>query len=103
MSAAQYYAICAANGFGNFTLERLFTRLQRANQRFVLCVNEFDALPHHPVLNNIEFYSLEGISDRPERAGSLLTGAATRSIRTARLIRRANPADYKWELVRFCL
>ena len=55
-SVAKYYAVCADNGFGNFTLERLFTKLHSAGQRFVLFLDEFDALLHHPVLNSVEFY-----------------------------------------------
>lgn len=68
---SEHYTICAENAFGNFTLERLFSQLKKIGQRFILLLDEFDALLHHPVLNKAEFYG--GLRSLASRSGGAFT------------------------------
>lgn len=59
------YETARENGFGAFTLMRLFTALDDAGLRIVVMLDEFDALLSHPILNSAEFYgSLRSLSSR---------------------------------------
>jgi len=59
------YKSAQENGFGAFTLKRLFAALDRANWRIVILLDEFDALLNHPILNSAEFYgSLRSLTSR---------------------------------------
>ncbi len=53
------------NGFGAFSLKRLFKALDETNWRIVVMLDEFDALLNHPLLNSAEFYgSLRSLTSR---------------------------------------
>ena len=59
------YKSAQENGFGAFTLKRLFAALDQANWRIVVLLDEFDALLTHPILNSAEFYgSLRSLTSR---------------------------------------
>lgn len=73
------YALCAANNFGSFTLEQLFRAVGQADWRFVLMLDEFDALLTHAVLHRAEFYgSLRSLTSRCK--GFILMIASRRSL-----------------------
>jgi hypothetical protein len=74
---AKHYEICRENGFGNFTLERLFSQLKKTNRRFILMLDEFDSLLHHPVLNSAEFYG--GLRSLASRSGAFALIIASRA------------------------
>ncbi|NEO84192.1 MAG: hypothetical protein F6J87_08055 [Spirulina sp. SIO3F2] len=67
---SQQYQVCQDNHFGTFTLETLFRRLKQAEWRFVLLIDEFDALIHHQVLNSVEFFG--GMRSLASRSGGSL-------------------------------
>ncbi|MCP4345429.1 MAG: toll/interleukin-1 receptor domain-containing protein [Desulfobacterales bacterium] len=59
------YRICHENNFGNFTLEQMLRILELNKLYFVLLLDEFDALIHHPILNKTEFFGgLRSLSSR---------------------------------------
>lgn len=59
------YKSAQENGFGAFTLKRLFAALDQADWRIVVLLDEFDALLNHPILNSAEFYgSLRSLTSR---------------------------------------
>ena len=74
---ARCYALCAENDFGNFALERLFAQLKKMGITFVLLLDEFDALLHHPVLNSAEFYG--GLRSLASRNGAFALIIASRT------------------------
>jgi len=72
-SLSKQYTICYESNFGNFTLETLFSLLRKAEQRFILLLDEFDVLLHHSVLNKAEFYSgLRSLASRSKGAFALI-------------------------------
>ncbi len=75
---ADHYAICVDNGFGNFTLECLFSHIKNLGQRFILVLDEFDALLHHAVLNSAEFYGgLRALASSPNSGLALIIASRT--------------------------
>lgn len=52
----ELYELAQQNGFGNFVLSSLFTELGQAELCYVIVLDEFDVLLHHPVLNSAEFF-----------------------------------------------
>lgn len=67
---------CRLEKFGTFVLERLFAQLQAAGWQLVLLLDEFDAVLHHPVLNQSEFYG--GLRSLASRYESLVLVIASR-------------------------
>ncbi|MBZ0284801.1 MAG: TIR domain-containing protein [Anaerolineae bacterium] len=53
---AELYELAVQNGFGNFVLNSLFAELGQAELCYVIVVDEFDVLLHHPSLNSAEFF-----------------------------------------------
>ncbi|MBN2393168.1 MAG: AAA-like domain-containing protein [Anaerolineae bacterium] len=73
------HARCVENQFGGFVLGQFFTHLGRAGHRLVLLLDEFDALLHHPILNNAEFFgSLRSVASRSQ--GLTLVVASRRTL-----------------------
>jgi hypothetical protein len=73
------YKRCRGNRFGGFVLSQFFTRLSRSGRRLVLLLDEFDALLHHPILNNAEFFgSLRSVASRSQ--GLTLVVATRRTL-----------------------
>lgn len=66
----QQYKICQENQFGTFTLETFFSLLKQRGWRFVLLIDEFDALIHHQILNSVEFFG--GLRSLASRSGGSL-------------------------------
>lgn len=65
LSLLEKYLKCKDARFSNFSLESLFKELKKVDFRFVLMIDEFDALIHHQVLNSIEFFGgLRSLSSR---------------------------------------
>jgi hypothetical protein len=74
---AQAYAVCEANQFGTYVLERLLAHMRQSGWRLVLLLDEFDVLLHHPTLNRAEFFgSLRSLASRSE--GALAAVVASR-------------------------
>ena len=72
---------CVENQFGGFVLGQFFTHLGRTGRRLVLLLDEFDALLHHRILNNAEFFgSLRSIASRSR--GLTLVVASRRTLTT---------------------
>ena len=67
---SKQYQICQDNHFGTFTLETFFRVLKQSEWRFVLLIDEFDALIHHQVLNSVEFFG--GLRSLASRSGGSL-------------------------------
>jgi hypothetical protein len=70
---AQAYQVCQENDFGCFVLERFLARMELTVWRWVLMLDEFDMLLHHPILNNAEFFgSLRSLASRSRGALALV-------------------------------
>ncbi len=70
------YRTCRQENFGTFVLERLFSQMKARGWRLVLLVDEFDAILHHPALNQAEFYG--GLRSLVSRYDSLALVIAVR-------------------------
>jgi len=69
----QAYRTCQENSFGTFTLERLLAQMNAEGWRFVLLLDEFDALLHHTVLSCAEFFGgLRTLASRSRGALALV-------------------------------
>jgi len=69
----QAYQTCQESDFGTFTLERLLARMNAERWRFVLLLDEFDALLHHTVLSCAEFFGgLRALASRSRGALALV-------------------------------
>lgn len=67
------YSKCKGANFSNFSLESLFKELKKTDLCFVLMIDEFDALTHHPVLNSTEFFGgLRSLSSRSNGSIALI-------------------------------
>ena len=67
------YAQCVSEQFSNFSLELLFKELSNVGYRFVLMIDEFDALINHQRLNSIEFFGgLRSLSSRSNGAMAIV-------------------------------
>lgn len=67
---------CQIEHYGNFVLERLFTRLQEAGLTLALLLDEFDALVELPAFQQAEFYG--GLRALASRYASLALVIASR-------------------------
>jgi len=77
-SVKDHYPLCWDNNFGNITLERFFARLKKEDYHFVLLIDEFDVLLHHPVLNSAEFYGgLRALASRSDDAFAIVIASRT--------------------------
>ena len=75
---AKHYQICVQSNFETSKLERLFAHLKKMDSRFVLLLDEFDALLHHPALNSAEFYGgLRSLASRSGGAFALIIASRT--------------------------
>jgi len=89
---ARHYDICRKNYFGNFTLETLFVALRKLGKRFVLLIDEFDALLYHPALNNAEFYGgLRSLASRSQGSFALVIASRTPLSDLNKLTQEFNP------------
>ncbi len=89
---AKHYKICQENSFGNFTLERLFFLLKKISKPFILLLDEFDALLHHPVLNSAEFYGgLRALASRSESAFALIIASRASLSKLNSITQEFNP------------
>jgi hypothetical protein len=75
-SLSQLYQTTEDNQFGNYVLEKLFVKLEESGWRFVLLLDEFDALLSHQVLNIAEFWG--GLRSLSSRLSGLTLLAASR-------------------------
>jgi hypothetical protein len=67
---------CHLENYGNFVLERLFTRLQDGGFTLVILLDEFDALVEHTAFQQAEFYG--GLRALASRYASLALVIASR-------------------------
>lgn len=68
-SVLEKYTQCVSDDFSSFSLEYLFKALNKVGYRFVLMIDEFDALINHQHLNSIEFFGgLRSLSSRSSGA-----------------------------------
>lgn len=89
---ADHYQICKTNNFGNITLERFFAQLKKAGWHFVLLIDEFDALLHHPVLNSAEFYGgLRALASCSGDAFALVIASRAKLSRLNAITQEFNP------------
>lgn len=66
----------AKQGFGTYSLERLFGLLGRNGWQVTLCMDEFDTLLHHDKLKSAEFFG--GLRTLASRSGALALITASR-------------------------
>jgi hypothetical protein len=81
------YQTCQENNFESGELEKLFVQIKKFNWKFVLIIDEFDLLLHHPILNGAKFFG--GLRVQTDASQGTLVLVLTANISRRRFHKKA--------------
>jgi len=88
----KHYALCKEKKFDNNSLGYLFSLLKKIGRKFVLALDEFDTLLHHPIMNSAEFFGgLRSLASLSDYALAVLFASRTTIIQLNSLTQKDNP------------